>query len=179
MSILHDYRDAAPFTAKQLVDATNAILRYKDTPEFSLRTLRYYISQKVIARPRGAPKFARYDYEHLLAIVATRMLQDQGTKLEKILSDVSEIKSGKVDKWEKIVTEWLSVNRRMPTRGIPAVKESRAAYGKDVVKLPGLTIKRIEVSSNCVIEIDDRVDPVSELKKARTRIEAILKTVDK
>lgn len=179
MNLLQDYRESAPFTASQLVDATNNVLRYKDTPEFSLRTLRYYIAQKVIDKPRGAPKFARYDYEHLLAIIATRMLQDRGMKLDKIHSDVNEIKSGKVERWEKIVGDWLATNRKFPNRSATSVKENRISYGKENTKLPGMTVKRIEVTPHCAIEIDDRADAICELKKARAKIDSLLKTSER
>ena len=91
MSTLESYRDVAPFSARELVNAANSILRNKPDLEISERTLRYYVSQDLLPPPEGPTKFARYSFNHLVALAAIRFLQDQGISLDRIRAEIASL----------------------------------------------------------------------------------------
>ena len=74
---LSEYKAKAPYTVNELLAAVNSLMGDED---MTVRTIRYYVGQGVLSRPYGAPKFARYGYEHLVCILGARMLQDKGWK---------------------------------------------------------------------------------------------------
>lgn len=81
MPSIENYKGLAPFSMNELVSAANAILRDRPGLQIQDRTVRYYISEKLLTPPRGGPKMARYDFEHLQRIVAIRNWLDQGLSL--------------------------------------------------------------------------------------------------
>jgi DNA-binding transcriptional MerR regulator len=91
MSQLESYRDLAPFAARELVSAANALMRNKPELELSERTLRYYVSQELLPPPEGPTKFARYSFNHLVALAAIRFLQDQGISLDRIRAEIASL----------------------------------------------------------------------------------------
>lgn len=85
------YRRLAPFGARELVDSANALLRGRERLQISERTLRYYISQKLLPPPEGPPKIARYSFEHLVGLIAIRGLQDRGVSLDRIRDELAPL----------------------------------------------------------------------------------------
>lgn len=94
MPKVETYRRLAPFGARELVDSANALLRGRDRLRISERTLRYYISQKLLPPPEGPPKIARYSFEHLVGLIAIRGLQDRGVSLDRIRDELAPLWTG-------------------------------------------------------------------------------------
>lgn len=85
MPTLEDYENLGPFSPDELVEAVNAIIKPSTRlPEFTRRTLRYYVSEGIIPPPEGPPKYSRYSFEHLKRIVEAKLRQDKGERLESI-----------------------------------------------------------------------------------------------
>lgn len=94
MPQLEAYRRLAPFSARELLESANALLRGRQRLHISERTLRYYISQKVLPSPEGPPKIARYSFEHLVGLLAIRGLQDRGVSLDRIRDELAPLWTG-------------------------------------------------------------------------------------
>ena len=88
MRSVESYRRLAPFTARELIESANALLAGRDRLAISERTLRYYISQKLLPSPEGPPKLSRYSFSHLVALIAIRGLQDRGVSLDRIRDEL-------------------------------------------------------------------------------------------
>ena len=177
MSLLTGYRRYAPFTIDKLLEAANAILASGGAAPVLKRTLRFYTSQKVVPRPLGSPKFARYGYEHLLILLASRALQDQGMKLQQIAHEVEEVKRGQFTRLEKLVEEWLS------NRPIGLVRERGDAYVVDTDEMTakslgiGQLVRQFPLTPNATLSVSGNVLIRAELEEARNAIEAMLKQI--
>lgn len=91
MPSLSEFLRLSPFSLPELVDAVNAVLRARPALLIRERTVRFYISKRVIPGPLGSPKLARYEVEHLVRIVALRLLQDQGIPLDEASSRLNRM----------------------------------------------------------------------------------------
>ncbi len=91
MPTLAEFLRLSPFSLPELVDAVNAVLRARPALLIRERTVRFYISKRVIPGPFGSPKLARYEVEHLVRIVALRLLQDQGIPLDEASSRLNRM----------------------------------------------------------------------------------------
>lgn len=89
---LERYRRLGPFSLDELVDAANAVLRHKGAEPLSRRTVRYYIVEDLVPQAEGPPKYARYTFDHLVAVVAVRALQDEGFTLEQIRQEMKRMR---------------------------------------------------------------------------------------
>lgn len=180
MSVLAKFRKLAPFTADELVEAVNSVLATRGKADFAKRTLRFYISQNVASSPLGSAKFARYGYEHFLCILSARALRDQGTKIDRIVVEVEEIKRGRTDRMEKMVEEWLAQERPFMGGNASYVKEVVAAYTteakSDGTKI-GVSVQRIPLTKNCFLEFFSDSDARKELTSAKSEIEKLLKSL--
>lgn len=162
---LADYKAQAPYTVNELLDAVNSLLGVDD---MSIRTIRYYVGQGVIGRPLGAPKFARYGYEHLVAILAARMLQDQGWKLDRITTEMKDVRAGKPDKYAAKVDDWL------PTR---AVRERRKTYGTGSAHSRIGNSHRFVLTERSAIEIASAADLRKELSDASKALTKLIRSL--
>jgi len=164
MSVLTAYRRYAPFKADQLVEAANTILSSIDAHGVTKRTLRFYTAQEVVPPPMGSPKFARYDYGHLLALLSARALQDRGKKLDQIRREVEDIRRGEFARLEAVVENWLSQSRMPPPYSIAT---STPAFNSD--KVPeqirlGASVRRIALTPNATLELSEHADLKTELE---------------
>lgn len=160
---LTEYRSAAPFKVGELLGALDNLLGRNAV---SIRTLRFYGARGVVPRPMGAPKYARYGYEHLLSIVAAKMLQDRGMKLQEIVGVTAPIRQGRFDDFERQIEGWLSSN---------VVRENRSIYRpRDEDKG-----RRIALTSECTIEIESDSDLAEALRKAREALDAVIESLEK
>lgn len=181
MSLLSAYRKYAPYTADTLIDACNAVLSSSGMTPMSKRTLRFYTAKSVVPRPLGSPKFARYGYEHLLTLLASRALQDQGLKLHEIEKEVQEIRRGQFARLEKLVEEWLVHNTRNMT-GL--VKESATVYSTTPENLTcidyagGTAYRTFQLSPRTTLHIEGTAVLKKELEAAQEVIAGLLKQVN-
>jgi DNA-binding transcriptional MerR regulator len=169
MAALADYKHLAPFTARELVAAVSELLRDKTAPTISIRTLRFYIAEKIVPAPIGSPKFARYGYEHLLTLLATRMLQDRGVKLGSIAKELCELKKGRGDKLEAELQDWLD-RVRFKNGTMPSVHETKVDYmdtpprrEPDAPPTTSGVYRRIRLSQRTTLEIQAEADLRDEL----------------
>lgn len=81
MPTLDDYAPFAPFTLDELVTAANRILSGIATEDIRERTVRYYISERLLPPPISGGKNARYGFEHLRRLVAIRTWLAEGVGL--------------------------------------------------------------------------------------------------
>jgi len=164
MSVLTAYRRYAPFKADQLVDAANTILSSVEAHGVTKRTLRFYTAQEVVPPPMGSPKFARYDYGHLLALLSARALQDRGKKLDQIRREVEDIRRGEFARLESVVENWLAQSRMPPPY---SVTETSPSYTSE--KLPesirlGASVRRIALTPYATLEISEQAELKGELE---------------
>jgi DNA-binding transcriptional MerR regulator len=175
MSLLTSYRRNAPFTIDKLLEAANAVLASGGAVPILKRTLRFYTSQKVVPKPLGSPKFARYGYEHLLIMLAARALQDQGMKLHQIAHEVEEVKRGNFARIEKMVEEWIA------NRPAGLVRETVETYAVDVEDLTarsvsiGTLVRQFPLTANASLTVSGNVLVKNELEAAREAIDGLIK----
>lgn len=146
MPTVEDYAPHAPFTLDELVVAANRILG--NDPKLSVkdRTIRYYISQRLLPPPSGGPKFARYGVEHLRRLVAIRRWLAEGLSLEEAAARLGQGEHG----------------------GEPAqmVFEARVERPMQRHSSDGITqrsVRRIYLTRHSVLEVSEEADLGREL----------------
>lgn len=163
---LSEYKAKAPYTVNELLSAVNSLMGDED---MTVRTIRYYVGQGVLNRPYGAPKFARYGYEHLVCILAARMLQDRGWKLDRITQELAEARGGQPDAYAKHVEEWL------PTR---VVRERRKPYGTGSNgSTRSHNVHRFVLTEKSAIEISANTELKKELLDASKSLQKLVKSL--
>ena len=185
MSVLQEYKKYAPYTANELVDAINHALRRKGEADFSKRTLRFYIAQGVVPPPIGSTKFARYGFEHFLAVLAARALRDRGIRLDKVANELKDLRAGKLDKYEPMVEEWFGQQRIGALYGHSVMEqprgygESRAGRAKssNPGRLLGTSVQRISLTTRCTLELTGTPDVVRELRQAYQTLHDLIEKV--
>jgi DNA-binding transcriptional MerR regulator len=95
VKLFHKYRGLSDFTIGSLLAAAKGILpdlvgrqtRYKVTEMPTERTIRYYLSHRLLDRPLGKKGTASiFGYRHLLQVLTIKHLQSQYLPLKKIES---------------------------------------------------------------------------------------------
>lgn len=170
MPRVEDYEILAPFSVDELVSAANAILRERPALTIQPRTVRYYISEGLLPKPSGGPKFARYQLEHLRRIVAVRLWIDEGLSLEEC--------------------RWKLEGRDHDLPLEPPVRHGRreplkppAASPSVVIQAPlsapglweeppavGDMVRRIRLTSHSVLEVHSGVRLVDELERIEQEV---------
>lgn len=107
MRRLESYRRLAPFSMRELVESANSLLRGKPHLQVSERTVRFYISEGVLPPPEGPPRFSRYSFAHLAALIAVRFFQDQGVSLSRASEEAQAIWRGNDEKLIALIEAWL------------------------------------------------------------------------
>lgn len=77
--------------------------------DLSMRTVRFYIQQGLVARPQGEKKGAKYSKSHLDQLLSIKKWQAAGLSLERIKELMSEPDLGAVPlkpKWPGMVEVW-------------------------------------------------------------------------
>lgn len=97
------------------MDATNGILDLGELAALTgtpVRTIRFYIQERLVPRPLGRGRGTRYGPEHLAALLSIRRWQNAGLALDRIrellagnASDVSPPAraSGTVEVWSHLI----------------------------------------------------------------------------
>jgi DNA-binding transcriptional MerR regulator len=93
VKLFHKYRGLSDFTLRSLLAAAGEILpdlvgrqtRYKVTEMPTERTIRYYLSHRLLDRPLGRRgNSSIFGYRHLLQVLVIKYLQSQYLPLKKI-----------------------------------------------------------------------------------------------
>lgn len=155
MPTVEDYAPHAPFTLDELVVAANRVLGNNSKLAIKDRTVRYYISQRLLPPPSGGPKFARYGIEHLKRIVAIRNWLAAGFNLEEASEKLQRGEHG--GESEVVIREHSVMERQIPRRSPSGLTQR--------------TVTRIYLSRNVVLEIDEEGDLGRELDIAAHQLE--------
>ncbi|MDW8105585.1 MAG: MerR family transcriptional regulator [Armatimonadota bacterium] len=107
MPKLRDYETLAPFTADELVQNANTLLRPIPEAQLQKRTLRFYSSQGLLPPPEGPRSKAHYRYEHLVILVALRLFKHLGLKLELIEEVIRNQRAEGIEKLAQTVQNYL------------------------------------------------------------------------
>ncbi|MBL8086615.1 MAG: MerR family transcriptional regulator [Chthonomonas sp.] len=138
------------------------------------RTLRFYTTQGVVPRPLGSPKFARYGYDHLLSLLASRALQDQGLKLEQIKHELSDLSRGQVSRIESVVEDWLTRNE-MPELS-DSVREAIEAYEpKHESSIGGAMTRTLQLTPHSMLVMGANQPIQQELSAIMSALEILVK----
>ena len=156
----------APFNARSLaahatalVDAaglrpTNASARAAP----SARSVRFYVSNRLLDRPEGTGTSATYGYRHLLQLLSIKIRQREGQTLDVIKREMKEISGD-------------SLERRVATSLAPALGVSDgAALGRRAEEGPA-TWRRLPVAEGIELHVRDdspaaREDSLVALREA-------------
>lgn len=104
---LEDYRHLEPFSADELIECANALLRPLPQVQVQKRTLRFYSSKGLLPPPEGPRSKAVYRYEHLVVLVALRVFKQAGVKLERIKEIINTYAADDLQKLAQIVQNHL------------------------------------------------------------------------
>lgn len=107
MPRLKDYEILAPFSADELIQNANALLRHIPEAQLQKRTLRFYSSQGLLPPPEGPRSKAQYRYEHLVILVALRLFKHLGLKLELIEEVIRKQQAEGIEKLAQTVQRYL------------------------------------------------------------------------
>jgi DNA-binding transcriptional MerR regulator len=158
MPSVEDYEGLAPFSMSELVAAANAILRERPGLQIQERTVRYYVAERLLAPPRGGPKMARYDIEHLRRIVAIRNWLDEGLSLNEAR--------------RRIASEATGVRSSDPGIVSPSLATVRGASFKNFS--PGTErVRRIALGRGITLEIPGDGSVREHLSRAREALESL------
>lgn len=177
MTDLKQYSKLGPFTADELVRMAQTLLDRRVSHPFTKRTLRFYIAQGAVPSPLGSPKFARYSHRHLVRVLATRMLQDQGYKLEEIVAQFEEGDKAGSERLEADVSAWLGEDRSAVTRIAPREQQTRTTAPRTAGSHVGEICRRIHLSDNVCLVIYGDHDVENALQKARTGLDKVVRTL--
>lgn len=107
MPRLKDYETLAPFSADELIQNANALLRHIPEAQLQKRTLRFYSSQGLLPPPEGPRSKAQYRYEHLVILVALRLFKYLGMKLDLIEEVIRTQRAEGIEKLAETVQQYL------------------------------------------------------------------------
>lgn len=177
MLTLSGYKEYSSFSADGLVNTVNELLQSKGLHPFTKRALRYYISEGVLPSAIGPAKFARYRYEHLLGILAARMFQYRGFRLDDIKVELAKLHTPEAGNIEKEVDDWIAE----PSLGSSQIYDLRKNYqtkqGTSRTFIPlSTSLQRIQLTQHICIEIREGANLENELRKARREIDNMIKT---
>jgi DNA-binding transcriptional MerR regulator len=134
------------------------VARYPDE-----RTIRYYQSLGLIDRPlRYEGKEAMYGYQHLLRVVAVKLLQHQGLSLAQVQAALIGVS---VRKLEAAVTEALAAAPQAAKRvaAPPARAAAMRAAAVDEGTVPGArAVVQADLSPGIRVTIDPALVPDAE-----------------
>ena len=128
LQALRAYRDLAPWSLRDLAQVTGAILDASGIRPVNAaaavkpneRTIRFYVTRKVVAPPDGRGTAATYSYRHLLQVLAVKLRQMEGATLTAITAELPQMTG---DVLERRVAAALGVG--LPTPDQLPMEEGR------------------------------------------------------
>ena len=95
---LREYRQLAPWSLRDLTTLAGAILDASAVRPVNAaasthpteRTVRFYVTRRLVARPEGRGTAATYSYRHLLQVLTIKLRQMEGATLETIGAELQE-----------------------------------------------------------------------------------------
>ncbi len=93
---LRAYRDLAPWSVRSLTELVGAVLQTAAIRPIggtvshypTARSIRFYVTRKLLDRPKGKGPAAIYSYRHFLQILTIKLRQMEGASLDEITREV-------------------------------------------------------------------------------------------
>ena len=131
---LRAYRDLAPWSLRDLAHVSGAILDASGIRPVNAaaavkpneRTIRFYVTRKVVAPPDGRGTAATYSYRHLLQVLAVKLRQMEGATLTAITAELPQMTG---DVLERRVAAALGAGLPTPDQ-LPMDGDQTAARGR-------------------------------------------------
>jgi DNA-binding transcriptional MerR regulator len=194
--LLTDSLDARDLTIEELVAQAGDLLnrvapvqtRYKVTERPDVRTIRYYITQKLLPKPTGYEGGkARYAGPHLVRLLAIKKLQAEHRTLRQIANLLEQatddqvlglVLEGVVDQADSDVA-----SRRPPLRSVPmepvqlaAAAPARVQPAQERPGMTGSTLQRIMFQSGANLDLPGcLLSDVAKRRKLAAELEALAK----
>jgi len=175
LHVLRDYRGLAPWNLRDLASLVGAVLEAsavtpinaaaRATP--SERTIRFYVTKRLVSPPEGRGTAATYSYRHFLQLLCIKLRQMEGATLASITKEMQD-QTG--DVLERRAAQTLGVSLPAPDRlslrgagggagGMPRGRSGRALSAwltRDAAKEPGgpTTWRRIPVARGLELHVD-------------------------
>ena len=171
LHVLHEYRSLAPWNLRDLAALVGAVLEAsavtpinaaaRATP--SERTIRFYVTKRLVSPPEGRGTAATYSYRHFLQLLCIKLRQMEGATLATITKEMQD-QTGDVLERRSAQTlgPALPTPDRLPLRGVGGLPRGRSGRAlsawltRDAAKEPGgpTTWRRIPVSRGLELHVD-------------------------
>jgi DNA-binding transcriptional MerR regulator len=171
LHVLREYRGLAPWNLRDLAALVGAVLdasaitpinaAARATP--SERTIRFYVTRRLVSAPEGRGTAATYSYRHFLQLLCIKLRQMEGATLATITKEMQD-QTG--DVLERKAAQTLGASLPAPDRlalrgagDLPRGRSGRALSAwltRDAVKEPGgpSTWRRIPVARGLELHVD-------------------------
>lgn len=134
LTTLREYAALAPWSLRDLSALSGAILETSSvfpvnaaaSSRPSERTIRFYVTRKLVSPPEGRGTAATYGYRHLLQILAIKLQQMEGATLEALVKELGGLPGDSV---ERRVAAALGARLPRPEQ-LPLVIPEGAPRGK-------------------------------------------------
>jgi DNA-binding transcriptional MerR regulator len=134
LATLRQYASLAPWSLRDLSGLAGAILAASSVfpvnaaanAHPSERTIRFYVTRKLVSPPEGRGTAATYGYRHLLQVLAIKLQQMEGATLETLATDLGTLSGDVV---ERRVAASLG-SRLPPPEQLPLSQPAGAPRGK-------------------------------------------------
>ena len=106
LTTLRQYAALAPWSLRDLAILAGAILEASSvypvnaaaSARPSERTIRFYVTRKLVSPPEGRGTAATYGYRHLLQVVAIKLQQMEGATLETLVTELGGLPGDVVER---------------------------------------------------------------------------------
>lgn len=106
LATLRQYAALAPWSLRDLSALAGAILEVSSvypvnaaaSARPSERTIRFYVTRKLVSPPEGRGTAATYGYRHLLQVVAIKLQQMEGATLDTLVSELGGLPGDVVER---------------------------------------------------------------------------------
>lgn len=171
LHVLREYRGLAPWNLRDLAALVGAVLdasaitpinaAARATP--SERTIRFYVTRRLVSAPEGRGTAATYSYRHFLQLLCIKLRQMEGATLATITKEMQD-QTG--DVLERKAAQTLGASLPAPDRlalrgagDLPRGRSGRALSAwltRDAAKEPGgpSTWRRIPVARGLELHVD-------------------------
>lgn len=171
LHVLREYRNLAPWNLRDLATVVGAVLEAsavtpinaaaRATP--SERTIRFYVTKRLVSPPEGRGTAATYSYRHFLQLLSIKLRQMEGATLATITKEMQD-QTG--DVLERRAAQALGGSLPAPDRlalrgagGLPRGRSGRALsawLARDAAKDPGApsSWRRIPVANGLELHVD-------------------------
>jgi DNA-binding transcriptional MerR regulator len=134
LTTLREYAALAPWSLRDLSALAGAILEASSvfpvnaaaSSRPSERTIRFYVTRKLVSPPEGRGTAATYGYRHLLQVLAIKLQQMEGATLEALVKELGGLPGDSV---ERRVAGALGARLPRPEQ-LPLIAPEGAPRGK-------------------------------------------------